>query len=154
MFSKYKTFRTSKKTFKNRSSFRTKERKGLSKRTLTGLLIVFGVGIVVAVAAAYFAVQEDPIPIPERHVVCIIDLTDGLTAEQYQAFQDEFEYSQNLIKKGDRLSIYQVVEKQHRFNRLLRNDLILFQHEKNKSVFFNSLLNKFPVFYGLLLSDR
>lgn len=109
MFSASKTFGFSKKSFRFPGpQCAIGRRKVPQKYLLSVLLFSLCAGILVAVAAVYLKVRDDTVPLTGRHVVFLIDLTDGLTDEQYNSVRQELEYRKNSLRVGDWFSIYTI----------------------------------------------
>lgn len=83
-------------------------RKPKSKYLLTGLLVGFIVLVCFALVSAFISVHKWDNPDPAAHVVMVLDLTDGLSDEQYRALLDEFEHLRNGLKVGERFSLYAI----------------------------------------------
>lgn len=85
-------------------------RKPESKRLLTGLLFGFIVLVGFATGWAFISMHKGDNPNPAAHVVMVLDLTDGLSDEQYRALLDEFKHLCNGLKVGERFSLYAIMQ--------------------------------------------
>jgi len=104
--SKQKSFKTTKKQHR---SLLIKEL--FNKRYLAFLIFIFCVCILVTIAAAYFKVTGSRTVSPlGKHIVFLLDLSDGFTNGQYDYFKNEFDYQNRLLQEGDWLSIYLIKE--------------------------------------------
>ncbi len=91
--------------------------KTANKTVLATLLLGLSFCVVIAAAICMIWVNDSPALdddlcpngiAPAAHITLILDLTDGLSEDQSQAYLEELALQQSLLQTGDRLSLYAI----------------------------------------------